>query len=111
MLKVTIQSCISHVSSKMYRRKWLMIFFYRFIGNAHSVMILNRPGCELYEMFLRDLAFILSTYGIDVKLALLEQTSIDADGGIPCYLQRNIESCDYIFIIFNVRNQGRILHQ
>ncbi|XP_057314130.1 uncharacterized protein LOC130655397 isoform X2 [Hydractinia symbiolongicarpus] len=65
-----------------------------------KVMILNRPGCELIETLLRDLAFFLKAYGIDVKLSLLEQSQIDAEGGISSYLQRNIDSCDYILIMF-----------
>ncbi|XP_057313714.1 uncharacterized protein LOC130655029 [Hydractinia symbiolongicarpus] len=68
--------------------------------SIRKVMILNRPGCELIETLLRDLAFFLKAYGIDVKLSLLEQSQIDAEGGISSYLQRNIDSCDYILIMF-----------
>ncbi|XP_057317192.1 uncharacterized protein LOC130662360 isoform X2 [Hydractinia symbiolongicarpus] len=64
-----------------------------------SVMILNRPGCELLEVFLRDFAFVLSSYGVNVKMALLEQNEIDADGGIASYMQKHINKCDYILIM------------
>ncbi|XP_057289970.1 uncharacterized protein LOC130612641 [Hydractinia symbiolongicarpus] len=64
-----------------------------------SVMILNRPGCELLEEFLCDFAFVLSSYGISVKMALLEQNEIDADGGIASYMQKHINKCDYILIM------------
>lgn len=70
------------------------------LRQGKKVMILNRPGCELMETLLRDLAFFLKAHGIDVKLSLLEQSQIDAEGGISSYLQRNIDSCDYILIMF-----------
>ena len=69
-------------------------------------MILNAPGCNALQVLLRDLAYILSLYKIDVKLAFLEQTQVDAEGGISSYLQRNIESCDCILIMFNGNTQG-----
>ncbi|XP_057289448.1 uncharacterized protein LOC130612168 [Hydractinia symbiolongicarpus] len=68
-------------------------------NKSTSVMILNRPGCELLEVFLRDFAFVLSSYGINVRMALLEQNEIDADGGIASYMQKHINKCDYILIM------------
>lgn len=70
-----------------------------------SVMILNRPGCELLEIFLRDFAFILQSYGIDVKLALLEQNHLDAEGGIASYMQKYVNECDYILIMFSEKTE------
>ncbi|XP_057302955.1 uncharacterized protein LOC130638053 isoform X1 [Hydractinia symbiolongicarpus] len=69
------------------------------------VMILNRPGCELLDTLMRDLALVLKAYGIDVKLSLLEQSQIDAEGGISSYIQRNIDSCDYVLILFTEHNK------
>ncbi|XP_057289550.1 uncharacterized protein LOC130612263 [Hydractinia symbiolongicarpus] len=69
------------------------------INDAPTVMILNRPGCELLENFLRDFAFILKSYSVNVKMALLEQNELDADGGIATYMQKNISKCDYILIM------------
>ncbi|XP_057290655.1 uncharacterized protein LOC130613323 [Hydractinia symbiolongicarpus] len=68
-------------------------------NESTSVMILNRPGCELLEAFLRDFAFVLSSYGVNVRMALLEQNEIDADGGIASYMQKHINKCDYILIM------------
>ena len=70
-------------------------------------MILNRPGCELLECFLRDLAFILKSYNIDVKLTLLERNQLDAEGGIASYMQRNIDKCDYVLLMFTENTQGK----
>ncbi|XP_057313759.1 uncharacterized protein LOC130655075 [Hydractinia symbiolongicarpus] len=70
-----------------------------------SVMILNRPGCELLEIFLRDFAFILQSYGIEVKLALLEQNHLDAEGGIASYMQKYVNECDYILIMFSEKTE------
>ena len=69
-------------------------------------MIISKPGCEILEQFLRDLAYLLISYGIEVKLSLLEQNNIDAEGGIATYLQRNIEDCDYILIMFTGNSEG-----
>lgn len=69
-------------------------------------MILNRPGCELLDTLLRDVAFILQSYGIQVRLSLLEQSELDAEGGISSYLQRNIDTCDYILIMFTEYSEG-----
>ena len=74
-------------------------------------MILNRPGCKLLEIFLRDFAFILKSYGINVKLALLEQNEIDADGGIASYMQRHINSCDYILIMLTEKSKGILFQE
>lgn len=71
-------------------------------------MILNRPGCELLEIFLRDFAFILQSYGIDVKLALLEQNHLDAEGGIASYMQKYVNECDYILIMFSEKTEGKL---
>ena len=72
-------------------------------------MILHRPGCELMEILLRDLAFILTSYGIEVRLSLLEQSELDAAGGISSYLQRNIDCCDYILIMFSDEGNGNLI--
>ncbi|XP_057296786.1 uncharacterized protein LOC130625701 [Hydractinia symbiolongicarpus] len=69
------------------------------VDGSTSVMILNRPGCELLEVFLRDFAFVLSSYGVKVKMSLLEQSEIDAEGGIASYMQKHINECDYILIM------------
>jgi len=67
-------------------------------------MILHRPGCELMDILLRDLAYILNSYGIEVRLSLLEQSELDAAGGISSYLQRNIDCCDYVLVMFSDGN-------
>ena len=69
-------------------------------------MILNRPGCEILESFLRDVAFLLQSNGIVIKMALLAQCQIDAEGGIASYLQRNMESCDYVLIMLTEESKG-----
>ncbi|XP_057312895.1 uncharacterized protein LOC130654349 isoform X3 [Hydractinia symbiolongicarpus] len=74
-----------------------------------SVMILSRPGCELLESLLRDLACILTSYCVKVKLALLDQNEVDAEGGISSYMQRNLDSCDYILIMFTENTQEKAL--
>ena len=63
-------------------------------------MLLSRPGCELMDTLLRDLAYILKSNGIQITFSLLEQSELDAEGGISSYLQRNIDTCDYILIMF-----------
>ncbi|XP_066926238.1 uncharacterized protein [Clytia hemisphaerica] len=65
-----------------------------------TIMLLSRPGCELMDALLRDLAFILKSNGILVNFSLLEQSELDAAGGISSFLQRNIDACDYILIMF-----------
>ena len=52
------------------------------------------------DTLLRDLAYILKSNGIQITFSLLEQSELDAEGGISSYLQRNIDTCDYILIMF-----------
>ncbi|XP_065668577.1 uncharacterized protein LOC100205133 isoform X2 [Hydra vulgaris] len=69
-----------------------------------SVLIINRPGCDLLDKAMINLTFVLKSFGIDVKLAALEQTQIDSDGGIASFMQKNIETCDYILIACSYSN-------
>ncbi|XP_012554826.1 uncharacterized protein LOC100205133 isoform X1 [Hydra vulgaris] len=69
-----------------------------------SVLIINRPGCDLLDKAMINLTFVLKSFGIDVKLAALEQSQIDSDGGIASFMQKNIETCDYILIACSYSN-------
>ena len=69
-------------------------------------MILYRSGCDHLEIFLRDLAYLLTSHGIVVKAPFLEQSQIDYHGGIASYLQRGIESSDYILIMLTENTKG-----
>lgn len=70
-------------------------------------MILNRPGCDLLEAFVRDLACLLKSYEIELKVGLLDQEEIDSQGGIASYMQRNLDLCDYVLIVFTENSNGR----
>ena len=61
-------------------------------------MILHRPGCDVLDKIVRDLAFVLHHHEIEVQSPLLEMSHIDAEGGIASYIQRNIYQSN-IFII------------
>ncbi|XP_057302957.1 uncharacterized protein LOC130638079 [Hydractinia symbiolongicarpus] len=74
-------------------------------NTATRVMILNRPGCKLLDTLLRDLALVLKAYGIDVKLSLLEQGQIDVGKEMSSYIEKNIDSCDYVLIFFAEHNK------
>lgn len=70
-----------------------------------SVLILHRPGCDILEKFIRDFAYVLTVCGVEVKVALLEQSTLDNEGGIASYLQRNLQSCDYIFTLLTEQKE------
>lgn len=72
-------------------------------------MIIHRPGCDLLDAFVRDLAYVLKSFDIDATCALLEQSSIDAQGGIASYTQKYIDSSDYIFILLTEGSRGTLL--
>ena len=76
-----------------------------------SVMILHRPGCDLLDKIVRDVSFIFHSYDIDVQTPLLEMNSIDAEGGIASYIQRNIKQCSYVvvFVTDPIKGNRKIL--
>lgn len=76
------------------------MFLFFGLASPPTVMLLSRPGCDLMDTLLRDLAYILKSNGIQITFSLLEQSELDAEGGISSYLQRNIDTCDYILIMF-----------
>ena len=45
-------------------------------------MILHRPGCEIFDELILEFSGLLKSYGVDVKMTLIEQTTIDNEGGI-----------------------------
>ena len=71
-----------------------------------SVMILHRPGCDLLDSIVRDVSFIFHSYDIDVQTPLLEMSSIDAEGGIASYIQRNINQCSYVVVLVTDTMKG-----
>ena len=81
-------------------KRFLIFILVFFLASPPTVMLLSRPGCELMDTLLRDLAYILKSNGIQITFSLLEQSELDAEGGISSYLQRNIDTCDYILIMF-----------
>lgn len=74
-------------------------------------MILHRPGCDLLDKIVRDVSFIFHSYDIDVQTPLLEMNSIDAEGGIASYIQRNIKQCSYVvvFVTDPIKGNRKIL--
>lgn len=80
-------------------------------GQKPKIMIIHRPGCDLLDAFVRDLAYVLKSFDIDATCALLEQSSIDAQGGIASYTQKYIDSSDYIFILLTEGSRGAALYK
>lgn len=80
-------------------------------GQHCTVMILHRPGCIILEKFLRDFAYLLTVYNVDVRTSLLEQASVDSQGGIALYLQKNLQFCDYVFILITEGEHEHPLHK
>ena len=69
-------------------------------------MILHRQGCDLLDGIVRDISFVLHSYEIDVQSPLLEMNTIDAEGGIASYVQRNIHQCNYVIVLITESIKG-----
>ena len=71
-------------------------------------MVIHRPGCDLLDTFVRDLAFIIHSYDITVTSPLLEMSNIDAEGGLASYIQRNVLKCSYILILVTQFSKSKV---
>lgn len=99
------------------KKQWFVRFYtltfscFSCLGQHCTVMILHRPGCIILEKFLRDFAYLLTVYNVDVRTSLLEQASVDSQGGIALYLQKNLQFCDYVFILITEGEHGEFLQK
>ena len=90
------------------------MFFFFFINFRHadnediSVMILHRSGCDLLDNIVRDVSFIFHSNDISVQTPLLDMSSIDAEGGIASYIQRNIHQCSYVVVLVTDTVKGNL---
>jgi len=69
-------------------------------------MILHRPGCDVLDRIVRDLAFVLHHHEIEVQSPLLEMSNIDAEGGIASFIQRNIHQSNFVIILITESVKG-----
>ena len=90
------------------------VFFFFFLNFRHadnediSVMILHRSGCDLLDNIVRDVSFIFHSNDISVQTPLLDMSSIDAEGGIASYIQRNIHQCSYVVVLVTDTVKGNL---
>lgn len=99
-LILTLQrACLNNFKYIVPPRCWLAKSEKKNLLEATSVVIIHRPGCEEVELLVVDFAGLLKSYGIDVRMTLLEQTMVDAVGGIAYYMQKNIQQCDFVLIL------------
>ncbi|XP_057314109.1 uncharacterized protein LOC130655377 [Hydractinia symbiolongicarpus] len=99
ILSITFVKMFKHISIKLFSNMRSSSTLLLEEKNVRSVLILHRSGCDILERFLRDFAYILTIHDIEVRTTLLEQSTLDSAGGIASFLQRNIQSCDYILIL------------
>ena len=65
-------------------------------------MIINHPGCERLDLLLKRFTVLLQSNGIKVKIPFVDDCELHEAGGIGSYLTRNINSCDYVMVLFNL---------
>lgn len=51
------------------------------------------------ELIVVELLGLLKSYGIDVRMTLLEQTLPDPAGGLVYHMQKNIQGCDFVLVL------------
>ena len=66
---------------------------------AESVLIIYPHGCRILHRLLRDVAAIISSYGIHVHLALLESSKLDGTGGISRFYEETISNSSYTLVL------------
>ena len=71
-------------------------------------MIIQKSGCELLELFLKEFAAFLQSYSIRVKMTSTNDHVVDEEGGIASYLQNNISQCDLVFVVVTEDDEGII---
>ena len=69
-------------------------------------MIIHRPGCDVLDNIVSDLACVLHHHDIEVQSPLLEMSHIDAEGGIASYIQRNIHQSNTFIILITESVKG-----
>ena len=66
---------------------------------AESVLIVYPHGCRILHRLLRDVAAIISSYGIQVHMALLESSKLDGTGGISRFYEETISNSSCTLVL------------
>ena len=65
-----------------------------------TILIINPDGCNVLDSLVRKIEQFLTSYGVCVKTIANEESEVIQSGGMPSYLHRNIETCDFVVVMF-----------